>query len=323
MKYLYILVNSKTGFYTEQTYVSMLSLKQVSPNAQISLIVDDETDKSSNSFFKAIKQLINEYKVVPIDKSMPSIAKSRFLKTTMRQNIEGDFLYIDSDTIWASPISESDFTSDIMGVLDGNCFLENNPARDYITSVFQKTNFFPKTNCYINGGVMYSKDSAFSHEFFEKWHKYWIESSKNGCFVDQPSLNTLINEITYPEKMLLPGTYNAQITFCWDYFFTAKIIHYFTYSVENEGHFEEPYILKNKAFWQKVSQAGITAEVQEIIKNPLAAFQKGILIVDQKEAKLTQTRLYSFLKDLYIRKVEGKKSRFDLLEKALSFIAKK
>ncbi len=231
MKFLYVLVHSKTGFYLEQTYFSMLSLKHVMPNARISLIVDCETDKNSSSFFKAIKQLINEYKVVPIDKSMPSIAKSRFLKTTLRQNIEGDFLYIDSDTIWANPIDESDFTFDIMGVLDGNCFLEDNPVRDYIQTVCQKTNFISKSKYYVNGGVMYSKDTPFSHYFFKKWHEYWMESSKSGSFVDQPSLNTLVNEITSPEKVLLPGTYNAQITFCWDYFFTAKIIHYFTYSV--------------------------------------------------------------------------------------------
>ena len=300
----------------------MLSLKHVSPSAEISLIVDDETDKSSNSFFKAIKQLINEYKVVSIDKSLPPIAKSRFLKTTMRQSIEGDFLYVDSDTIWASPINEKDFTFDIMGVLDGNCLLKDNPVLDYIQSVRKKTGFYSDSNYYINGGVLYSKDSDFSQNFFKKWHESWIKSSKSGCFVDQPSLNSLIGEVIPPEKVLLPGTYNAQITFCWDYFFNAKIIHYFTYSIENEKFFEEPYLLKNKVFWQKVSQTGITAEVQEIIKKPLTAFQKGISIIGKKESKLAQTRLYSFLKDLYIRKARGEKSRFDLLEKALSLIEK-
>lgn len=323
MKILYILVNSETGFYLEQTYVSMLSLKHVMPNANISLIVDCETDKSSNSFFKAIKQLISEYKVVSIDKSLPPIAKSRFLKTTMRQNIEGDFLYVDSDTIWASPINEEDFTFDIMGVLDGNCLLKDNPVLDYIQSVRKKTGFNPESIYYINGGVLYSKDSEFSHNFFKKWHDYWVESSKSGCFVDQPSLNALISEISSPEIVHLPGTYNAQITFSWDFFFNAKIIHYFTYSIENGKDFEEPYLLKNKEFWQKVSQTGITAEIQEIIKNPLKAFQKGILIIGEKEAKLTRTRLYNFIKDLYIRKVRDEKSRFDLLEKMLSLITKR
>lgn len=323
MKYLYVLVNSTTGFYIEQTYVSMLSLRHVTPDAFISLLVDDKTANiQDNKFLELIKSLVDEYKVISLPSNMPAIAKSRFIKTSMREYISGDFLFIDSDTIWASPVDEKDFTFDIMGVLDGNDTLQNNPAFDYVQSVLKKTNYFPKSEYYFNSGVLFVKDSIFSHNFFEKWHNYWKESSKNECYVDQPSLNKLIEEEFNPQKCLLPGTYNAQITFCWDHFFTAKIIHYFTYSVENEGHFEQPYILKNKAFWQRLSQTGVTAEVQEIIKNPLAAFQKGILIVDQKEAKLAQTHLYSFLKDLYIRKIEGKKSRFDLLEKALGFIAK-
>lgn len=321
MKYIYILVNSKTGFYTEQTYVSMLSLKHVSPNAYITLLVDDETDKNDrNSFFSSIKQLTNEYKVIPLDKNMPPVAKSRYLKTTMRQIIEGDFLYVDSDTIWASPINEADFTFDIMGVLDGNCFLEDNPVRDYIQSVCQKTNFLPKSKYYVNGGVMYSKDTPFSHEFFKKWHDNWLISSKDGCFVDQPSLNILISETIPPEKVLLPGTYNAQITFCWDYFFKAKIIHYFTHSIEHGKRFEHPYILKNKDFWEDLSKNGLTDEIQQIINNPLVAFQKGISIKLADEERFRHTHLYGFIKDLYINKINGKKSRFDFLDRAVTYL---
>ncbi|MBR6124215.1 hypothetical protein IKQ19_11580 [Candidatus Saccharibacteria bacterium] len=301
----------------------MLSLKHVMPNASISLIVDDATDKITNTFFCSIKTLITEYKVISLPTEMSATAKSRYIKTSMRQYIDGNFLYVDSDTIWASPINEEDFTFDIMGVLDGNCLLKDNPVLDYIQSVRKKTGFNSESNYYINGGVLYSKDSEFSHNFFKKWHNYWEKSSKSGCYVDQPSLNKLIEEEFDPQKSLLPGTYNAQITFSWDYFFNAKIIHYFTYSIENGKDFEEPYLLKNKEFWQKVSQTGITAEIQEIIKNPLKAFQKGILIIGEKEAKLTRTRLYNFIKDLYIRKVRDEKSRFDLLEKMLSLITKR
>ena len=322
MKYLYILVYSESGFYIEQTYVSMLSLKHVSPNAYITLLVDDETDKNNrNHFFDSIKQLTSEYKVVQLDKNMPSVAKSRFLKTTMRQIIEGDFLYVDSDTIWASPINEADFTFDIMGVLDGNCFLEDNPVRDYIQSVCQKTNFLPKSKYYVNGGVMYSKDTPFSHEFFKKWHDNWLISSKDGCFVDQPSLNALISETASPEAVLLPGMYNAQITFSWDYFFNAKIIHYFTYSIEHDEKIKSPYILKNKDFWQKISVNGITDDVIEIINNPLIAFSKGFKIISQEENNFKHTYLYGFAKDLYMKKIRGQKSRFDFFEKILSIIA--
>ena len=318
MKYLYILVNSKTGFYTEQTYVSMLSLRHVSPDAYITLLVDSETDKSNrNTFFDSIKQLTNEYKVIELNKDLPAVAKSRFLKTSMRQHIESDFLYVDSDTIWSNPINDTDFTSDIMGVLDANCFFENNPIRNYIQTLFKKTGFYPKSNYYFNGGVMYSKDTPFSHDFFKKWHDKWKESSKSGCFVDQPALNCVIEEMCPLEKMLLPGEYNAQIAFGWDYFFEAKIIHYFTYSIENELCFEQPYILKNKSFWIELSKSGITQNILKIIENPLLAFAKGISIKSSEEEKFTNTHLYNFIFESYIKKIRGKNSRFDLLERSI------
>ena len=323
MKYLYVLVNSETGFYTEQTYVSMLSLRHVSPNAYITLLVDDETDKNNKRpLFDAIKQLTNEYKVIPLDKDMPPVARSRFLKTSMRQYVEEDFLYIDSDTIWAGPINETDFTSDIMGVLDGNCLLENNPNRDYIQVLFKKTNLYPKQNCFFNGGIMYSKDTPFSHNFFKQWHDKWKESSKSGCFVDQPALNCVIEEIGSPETMLLPGEYNAQITYSWDYFFNAKIIHYFSTSFENKFNFKEPYILKNKEFWQEMSNGGITEKVCQIINNPREAFQKGFSIKGAEEEKLLKTPLYGFIKDLYGKKNCGQKSRFDFLEKTIVLVSR-
>lgn len=323
MKYLYVLVNSETGFYLEQTYISMLSLKHVMSNASISLIVDDTTDKiTNNTFFSSIKALVNEYKVISLPTDMPAIARSRYIKTSMRQYIDGDFLYIDSDTIWASPISEKDFTFDIMGVLDGNCLLKDNPVLDYIQSVRKSTGFNSESDYYINGGVLYSKDSICSHKFFEKWHNYWKDSSKNGCYVDQPSLNQLVEEEFNPQKCLLPGTYNAQITFSWDYFFNAKIIHYFTYSIEHGEKFKQPYILKNKDFWQKISTNGITKDVQEIIDTPFAAFSKGATIIFPEEERFKHTYLYGFVKDLYIKKIRGQKSRFDFFEKILAFLSK-
>ena len=186
MKYLYVLVNSATGFYTEQTYVSMLSLRHVTPNAFISLLVDDITaNDDDNKFLKLIKTIVNEYKVITLPPSMQPIARSRFIKTSMREYILGDLLFIDSDTIWANPVDEKDFTFDIMGVLDGNNVLQNNPALDYIQSVFKKTNYAPKSGYYFNSGVLFIKESSFSHKFFEKWHNYWKESSKSGCYVDQ------------------------------------------------------------------------------------------------------------------------------------------
>ena len=324
MKYLYILVDSESGFYTKQTYVSMRSLKHVSPNAQISLLVDDETDiNNKSSFFAQLKQIANEYKSIPLDKSIPPVAKSRFLKTTMRQNIEGDFLYIDSDTIWANPIQETDFSFDIMGVLDQHVTFSKKKSKETFIKLFTETNCFPETDYFINGGVLFSRDSDFSKSFFEQWHEKWIQTSKSGIFVDQPSLNYVISKKINNKHLLLPGEYNCQISNSWDFFFKAKIIHYFSSCSLENNVFGSPYILQQQSFWKQFEDSLSESYLERIITSPLTLFEEGIMIKSAAERNFEETKIYGFAKDIYIRKKQGKNSRFDLIEKILTHFIKK
>ena len=320
MKYLYILINSETGFYAEQTYISMLSLKRVSPNAHISLLVDKDTAQiTRNSFFEKITNIANEYKVIELDKAMPPVAKSRFLKTTMRQHIDGDFIYIDSDTIWVNPIEEADFTFDIMAVLDGHVLFNQNPAKEKIENLFKKLNCQPNTEFYVNGGVLFSRDTDFSRSFFTQWHEKWNQTSQTGIFIDQPSLNYTINKTIVPNKnYLLPGEYNCQIANSWNHFFNSKIVHYFTSGYADNNSFHSPYLLQQQNFWQNFREKHTQLDMSEIICNPLGLFENDILIKNATERDFEKTKLYGWIQDLYIRKKTGKKSRFDLLEKMLS-----
>ena len=92
LKFLYILTSNEKDIYYEQTLVSVLSLRHYNPQAFITLLVDDKTDKNLVGFRSEIKNLIDEYKVVPFDDRLSNMVRSRFLKTNMRNLIEGDFL---------------------------------------------------------------------------------------------------------------------------------------------------------------------------------------------------------------------------------------
>ena len=323
MKYLYVLVNSATGFYTEQTFISMRSLRHVSPDAFISLLIDDKTEKdSNNSFLKIIKDLVDEYKVITLSPNMPTTARSRFIKTNMREYISGDFLFIDSDTIWANPVNENDFTFDIMGVLDGHVLFSQNTAKKLNNNYFKKMNCFPNSEIYINSGVIYSKDTPFSKDFFNRWHEKWKETSKTGIFVDQPSLNHVLNKEKHLEKILLPGEYNSQIINSWNFFFKAKIIHYFSSLSSKETLFHSPYLLHQPTFWENFKKNINDIQVSNIISTPQALFEQDITIKNSDQLIFEQTKLYGFIKDLYTRKMTGKKSKFDLIEKILTFISK-
>ena len=119
VKFLYILVSNEKDIYYEQTLVSVISLRHYNPDAFVSLLVDDKTDKSLVGFRAGIKDLVNEYKVIMFDEKIGGLARSRLLKTNMRNLLEGDFLYLDGDTAFVDKLEvEVDDSCDVGGIPD-------------------------------------------------------------------------------------------------------------------------------------------------------------------------------------------------------------
>ena len=317
MKYLYVLVGSKKGFYCEQTLVSMSSLKRVDSNSFITLLVDKQTDLDYKVEVEKIQKYVSEYVIVSVDEKIPAIARSRYIKTSMRKYVEGDFLYVDADTVWNAPVEMADFTHDIMGVLDGHCLLTDHPQKKGIEEDFRKVGCNPEVEKYVNGGVLFSKDSDVSRKFFEMWHETWRKTSVSGCFIDMPSLNYAIKQLG-DSFALLPDTYNVQISRSWEYFPHAKLIHFFT-GWRNDC-FESPYLFQKNSFWEEVQQNGISESVSVAINNPLRSFEKTLGVYGQDERMFRDTALYGFLVDIYIKK--DKRKTFYLLESMMKKIKK-
>lgn len=313
MKYVYILVGSLAGYYFEQTLVSLASLKYVSPSAKISLLVDSDTDKVDDLILSKIRSYVDEYIVQSFDENIPCVARSRILKTTMRSIVDGDFLYVDSDTVWANPVDESDFSEDVMGVLDGHCLLKDHPLKNGIDKDFEQTGCNPDVCSYVNGGVLFVKDSDKARKFFDVWYKKWLDTSKSGYYIDMPSLNYAFKHLYGDDVPLLPENYNAQISRSWKYFPKAKLIHFFTGWMKETG--DKPYVFQRKSFWKIVKKDGLNDYVVQMLKNPLEAFDGPVLLYDNVDYELKKTALYGLVRDMFERKMLGKKSRFDFVEK--------
>ena len=317
MKYLYVLVGSKKGFYCEQTLVSMASLKRIEPASFITLLVDNQTEVDCKKKIERIRKYVDEYIIVPIEEDFPAIARSRYIKTTMRKYVEGDFLYVDADTIWNAPVEKNDFTHDIMGVLDGHCLLADHPLKKGIEEDFRKVGYNPEVERYVNGGVLFSKDSDVSRKFYDLWHETWRHTSLSRCFIDMPSLNYAIKRIG-DSFALLPDSYNVQISRSWEYFPHAKLIHFFTGWQNN--YFESPYLFQKNSFWEEVCQNGISKYVSDAINNPLVSFEKTLGVYGRDERAFRDTALYGFLVEIYIKR--NKRKTFYLLENMMKKMSK-
>ena len=230
--------------------------------------------------------------------------------------MKGDFLYVDADTVWNAPIDENDFVNDIMGVLDGHCLLDTHPLKERIEDDFKLTNCNPNVVEYVNGGVLFSRDTDVSKSFFDLWHEKWKKTSAGGCFVDMPSLNYAI-KLMGDKFSLLPDVYNVQISRSWRFFRQSKVIHFFT--GWQDDFFESPYLFQKKFFWRSIQKNGLDENAMVAVSRPLDAFEDFFGIYGLAEMKFRQTALYGFIADLYCKR--NRKKTFYLLEGLMKKIA--
>ena len=102
---LYVLVSSKDDLILEQMWASVYSLRRFHPKEKVIVLVDAPTAKRINEK-PSLNDLLTEVKVINVPEHYNNMLRSRYMKTSMRNLIEGNFLYIDTDTIILKPLNE-------------------------------------------------------------------------------------------------------------------------------------------------------------------------------------------------------------------------
>ena len=297
MKFIYVLVSSTNDFYYEQVLMSVFSLREYEPAAEIFFFVDDKTNATFTKDLKReeLKKIATKIISVDFDETKNALERSRFLKTTIPNYIEGEFLFIDCDTIICNTLSEiSNINADIAAVLDGHSLLSDHVHKDHFYKYDKKMGFksFLETDKNFNSGVIYCKNNEACKKVFEKWHELWkfCEYEKHDHH-DQPAFNEAIflSEVKFEE---LDGEWNCQPSSGGlEFLGEAKIIHYF--SSEFDGKNYVPYYkLADKNLQMRIKEAGnIPDDIKAMIKNPRFQFNKVYLIKDQRIVSIMQSPL--------------------------------
>lgn len=213
-KIVYVLISDSKDNYLEQTLLSIYSLKQIHPDAKITIITDLRTKDYLYNKKDILSKLVSEIITVNVPQSLTNLQKSRFIKTSIRSYIKGSFLFIDGDTLIVDKLNEIDnIDVDFAAVPDKHIpFLEHS-WRFLIINSLKKIGLtnYNELNYYINSGVMFVKDNEITHKMFQEWHNNWIKSSKIGINSDQPSLTKALIENDI-QVHILDGIWNCQIT---------------------------------------------------------------------------------------------------------------
>lgn len=281
-KIIYCLISSNDDYYVEQALVSIYSLKKHNPGAHIVLMTDEPTDKSLSGDRARIKSYIDESIIIDTPSGLSPTQRSRFIKTSVRQNISGDFLYVDNDTIICDSLEEFDSIDCSVGaVLDYHSKLDErqNYMKSNIDAYLSTTKKkFWNSNKYFNSGIIFAKDNSDALKLYKLWHKIWNEERvKYKINIDQPSFaqSNAINNFVIKE---LSGNYNCQILVpnSAKYFLNPKIVHYYASS-------KLSFPLNDKKILKKIRENGITQDIEYIVNNPQIVFLENSHFINPED----------------------------------------
>ena len=192
----------------------------------------------------------------------------------MRNYIDGDFLFIDCDTVICEDLSEVENCGyDIGCVLDSHVPVCEHWGKDWMNKNCKKCGFEESITkeTHFNSGVIYCKDNALTRIFFDDWAKLMKQSVASGVYIDQPAFNQAdtLNGNLIKE---LHGKWNCQLVQGGvRYLSDAKIIHYFA----SQKNFRSPYLLADKKILDDIRvQRKITDKIMSFFLNPKAAISE-------------------------------------------------
>ncbi|WP_022778691.1 putative nucleotide-diphospho-sugar transferase [Butyrivibrio sp. AE3009] len=285
MRIVYVLVSDSEDIYYEECMISIKSIKTNKIDAEIFVVMDDDTFEGLIGKRSEIKKYAI-IKHLPFESGVKKRIRSRVLKTSIRELIEGSFLYVDTDTVFCEKIEADSFRDipDIGMVLDKHTSIDLYYNKQFYYKNAERLGFsVGYQGKHYNSGVFWVNDTAESRHFFKRWKELYLYSVKKKIFTDQTSLNEanfdfdgIITE--------LPGEWNVQVDTGINYIHNAKIIHYVGYSPRHKHgdiRMSVPYGLCDYQLFMQYKETGLfSKELLEIINNPKSGFKNVYIIAD-------------------------------------------
>lgn len=293
-KIVYVLASNANDYYLEQALVSIFSLRLYNPSAEVLLVVDEDTKKTlEEENRKRIFKYITDVIVVHVPSQYSNMQKSRYIKTSLRKYVSGDFLFIDTDTIITAELNEIDnVAADLASVPDCHLLIKFNWMKKSIRNWSSKFDWhFSEDSYYFNSGVLLVRDTDDATQLFEYWHEVWKQFAAQGINYDQPSL-AKANELVGFKISKLDDIWNCQINANGlPYLMDAKVIHYFASAIGGGKY--QPYKFMNKDFFIQIKSCNeLDKEVVALIKNAKSAFNPFCSVIGYDDAEFLYSRTY-------------------------------
>lgn len=280
---VYVVISTDEDLFLEELWASLFSLRIYHPEAIVKVMVDAPTAKRINEHLSLLA-MITEIVTVDVPENYSPMARSRVIKTTIRNIIDGAFLFIDTDTIICHSLKDVDsINSDIAAVPDMHVPMTQHMAKRLISERAKKyfKDDISDSEYYFNSGVLYVADNDSTREFYRRWYDNWLAYfSQSKHAADQPSLIQTDKDFGYLIKKL-PDVYNSQIAMSLRYFYEAYIIHFWHMDFIADQSYS-PFM--GLSIYREIKEANtITPHVEELIRNCKSAFATPTMIVGKPQ----------------------------------------
>lgn len=297
-KIVYVLVSSPNDIYLEQAYVSMFSVKYYMPDSKITLLTDKLTADTFEGIRKKEVQYANEVVVVELDGTkMNAQQRSRQLKTSIRNRIQGDYLFIDCDTIITKRLDDIDnIDAEIAACRDTHSTLADNPYRGMHLRDGHKLGWPIENEIdYFNSGVIYVKDTPITHEFYKRWNENLNLGYPKQVFMDQPSFAKTNYEMGHIIQHL-PDVWNCELKHGIRYLKDAKIVHYLCTNPSYHQN-KQLFILNEKDCLLEIKNAGIISDkIKSVVDDPFNGLAEITHCFSGEDVYFFQTEKYNILR---------------------------
>jgi hypothetical protein len=233
---VFALTSKGNDKFSIMTHLACMSLRITNPNCIISIACDNQTYETLHlTKDNILSGTVDQWYIIQTPSGSANF-RNRFVKTTLRKNLRGSFLFLDSDILVLGDLS---FIFKIDADIAGACNHSQPQIQKQIGLLDIETlkvmNWTVDSNNYINGGVLFYRDTELARKFADEWHQRWLTShSQLNNHRDQPALNSALF-VVKPSFYLLPHQYNAQIWANPSTARQAKIWHFYS----SDPHFPD------------------------------------------------------------------------------------
>lgn len=301
---VYVLVSRESDLYLEELWTSLFSLRHFNKDCIVTVLVDLETSVRIDAQ-KDLRKLINKLIIVDVPQKYPSKERSRYIKTNLRNLIDGDFLFIDTDTVICGPLDDID-SLDVKNIamvpeLHG-------PFREHLTYKYtvQDTNRIFNVDVtdspfWFNSGCMLVRDNQFTRDFFFDWNKNWKYSAfKKNNSSDQRALLKTDYDYGYIIECL-PDIYNSQVAMSMKWFYDAKIIHFWHFRKHYTPNMDFSPFMSHEIYRALKREGAITMEIANTILNCKSTFRNDSMICGEDEIQLVFSPVNTILWQKYLK----------------------